>query len=278
MSGIAWVNGRFVEPVKPSLGVQERGFLYGDGLFETLRLRRGQPLHWKEHLARLRKGCAALNISFPHEEICTGVREVSALLETGVLRLTVTRGKSPGRGLLPPCDSTATVVVTGYTGEPYPEESYEKGFSACLISFPRSHLSPLVQLKSLNNLENVLGKVEAAAAGADEGIFCNYMGEIAEGTTSNVFLVINGKLVTPPPECGLLPGIMRSQVLVLAERLGVTAIQAKVYPQDFRRAEEAFLTNSLLGVMPLVSFNGEPVGKGNPGPLSEMLCQELRNI
>ncbi len=278
MSGIAWVNGRFVEPVKPSLGVQERGFLYGDGLFETLRLWRGQPLHWKEHLARLRKGCAALNISFPHEEICTGVRDVSALLETGVLRLTVTRGKSPGRGLLPPCDSTATVVVTGYTGEPYPEESYEKGFSACLISFPRSHLSPLVQLKSLNCLENVLGKVEAAAAGADEGIFCNYMGEIAEGTTSNVFLVINGKLVTPPPECGLLPGIMRAQVLVLAERLGVTAIQAKVYPQDFRRAEEAFLTNSLLGVMPLVSFNGEPVGKGNPGPLSEMLCQELRNI
>lgn len=92
MSGIAWVNGKFVEPVKPSLGVQERGFLYGDGLFETMRLRSGRPLYWKEHLARLRNGCIALGISFPHEEICTGVREVSALLETGVLRLTVTRG------------------------------------------------------------------------------------------------------------------------------------------------------------------------------------------
>lgn len=278
MSGIAWVNGKFVEPAKPSLGVQERGFLYGDGLFETMRLRSGQPLYWKEHLARLRNGCAVLGISFPHEEICTGVREVSALLETGVLRLTVTRGESSGRGLLPPCDSTATVVVTGYTGEPYPEESYEKGFSACLISFPRSHLSPLVQLKSLNCLENVLGRVEASIAGANEGIFCNYMGEIAEGTTSNVFLVINGKLVTPHPECGLLPGIMRAQVLALAESLGVTAFQGKVYPQDFRRAEESFLTNSLLGVMPLVSFNGKPVGKGGPGPLSQMLRQELQKI
>jgi branched-subunit amino acid aminotransferase/4-amino-4-deoxychorismate lyase len=169
-------------------------------------------------------------------------------------------------------------VVTGYTGEPYPEESYEKGFSACLISFPRSHLSPLVQLKSLNCLENVLGRVEASSAGANEGIFRNYMGEIAEGTTSNVFLVINGKLTTPPPECGLLPGIMRAQVLLLAERLGITAYQAKVYPDDFRRAEEAFLTNSLLGVMPLVSFNGNSVGRGGPGPLSEMLRQEFKKI
>lgn len=275
MPGITWVSGRFVDPQKPSLGVQERGFLYGDGLFETMRLRHGQPLHWKEHLERLRNGCAAMNISFPLEEICTGVRETSALLENGTLRLTVTRGETPGRGLLPTLNSTATVVVTGYEGEPYPEESYKKGFSACLISFPRSHLSPLVKLKSLNCLENIWGRVEAAAAGANEGIFCNYMGEIAEGTTSNVFLVIKEKLVTPPPECGLLPGIMRAQVLSLAEKLGITAVQAKVYPQDFRRAEESFLTNSLMGVMPLVSINGNSVGKGSPGPITEMLRQEL---
>lgn len=277
MSSIAWVNGKFVDPLNPSLGVQERGFLYGDGLFETMRLQDCQPLHWDEHLARLCNGCDVLNISFPLEDVCKGVREASILLKSGVLRLTVTRGES-SRGLLPPWNVTATVAITGYTGEPYPKDFYEKGFSACLISFPRSHLSPLVKLKSLNCLENILGRVEAAAAGTNEGIFCNYLGEIAEGTTSNVFLVINGKLVTPPPECGLLPGIMRTHVMVLAERLGVTAIQAKVYPQDFRRAEEAFLTNSLLGVMPLVSFNGNPVGKGSPGPLSEMLRQELYNI
>lgn len=278
MCGIAWINGRFVDPHIASLGVQERGFLYGDGLFETMRLRRSQPLHWKEHLARLYNGCAALKIPFSPDEICTGVREVSAQLETGALRLTVTRGGAPGRGLLPPRNGSATIVVTGYRGEPYPEEAYEKGFSACLISFPRNHLSPLVKLKSLNCLENVLGRMEAAAAGADEGIFCNYLWEVAEGTTSNVFLVINGKLITPPTECGLLPGIMRAQALSLAERLGVTAVQARICPQDFSRAEESFLTNSLLGVMPLVVFNRNPVGKGNPGPVTEMLRRELQRI
>lgn len=276
MSGIAWVNGKFVDPLNPSLGVQDRGFLHGDGLFETMRLQNCQPLHWEEHLARLRNGCDTLNIAFPLEEVCKGVREASAKLKNGVLRLTVTRGESPGRGLLPPGKSDATVVVTGYTGEPYPEESYEKGFSACLISFPRSQLSPLVKLKSLNCLENILGRMEAAAAGKNEGVFRNYLGEIAEGTISNVFLVIEGKLITPPPECGLLPGIMRAQVLALAKNLGVTAIQEKVYPQDFYRADESFLTNSLMGVMPLVSFDGNPIGKGSPGPITHMLYQGIK--
>ncbi|HHX87416.1 MAG TPA: 2-keto-4-methylthiobutyrate aminotransferase [Firmicutes bacterium] len=278
MSGMAWVNGRFVDPLKPSLGVQERGFIFGDGLFETIRLREGQPLYWQEHLARLRNGCSVLNINFPLTEIRTGVWETSARIKNGVLRLTVTRGAFPGRGLLPPQNGKPTVAITGYPGEPYPEQSYKKVFRACLISFPRSHLSPLVKLKSLNFLENLLGKMEAAAAGADEGIFCNYQGEIAEGTTSNIFVVIKGELVTPPPECGLLPGIMRAQVLSLAERLGVNAAQGKICPQDFCRAEEAFLTSSLLEVMPLVSVNGNPIGRGSPGPVTEMLRQELKNI
>lgn len=276
MSGVAWVNGNFVDSLKPSLGVQDRGFLYGDGLFETIRLRNNKPRYWKEHLARLSNGCAVLNLNFPMDKICTGMEEVSRQLRNGVLRLTVTRGEQPGRGFLPDGNADPTVVITGYTGAPYPEELYKQGFSGCLISFPRNHLSPLVKLKSLNCLENVLGKMETA--GADEGIFSNYLGEIAEGTASNIFLVIKGELLTPPPECGLLPGIMRAQVLLLAEKLGINAVQAKFYPQDFRRAEESFLTNSLLGVMPLVSVNGYPVGKGRPGPATEMLRRELQKI
>lgn len=278
MPGIAWVNGKFVDSLEPSLGVQERGFLYGDGLFETIRVRNRRPLYQEEHLARLRNGCAVLDIFFPLDEICKGMGETSLLLENGVLRLTVTRGNSAGRGLLPAQNSAATVAIAGYAGEPYPEHLYNQGFKSHLISFPRSQLSPLVKLKSLNCLENILGKAEAGAAGADEGIFSNYLGEITEGTTSNIFLVIADKLVTPPSECGLLPGIMRAQVLLLAERLGVEVAQEKIYPQDFRRAEESFLTNSLLGVMPLVSFNGYPVGNGRPGTLTGMLRRELKKI
>ena len=274
MSGTAWVNGKFIDQSIPCLRIQDRGFLYGDGLFETMRLHEGQVLCCDQHLARLSAGCAALKINFPLEEVTSGVEETAAELKNGVLRLTLSRGES-ARGLLPPLECKATVVVTGSTGEPYPEDAYKKGFRTCLISFPRSHLSPLVQLKSLNCLENILGRQEVAAAGVEEGLFCNYLGEIAEGTTSNVFLVMEGRLITPPPECGLLPGIMRAQVISLASRQGITITEEKLYPEDFSGAEEAFLTNSLLGIMPLVSFEGKPVGDGCPGPLTELLRSKI---
>lgn len=275
MSGIAWVNGYFVDPFKSFPGVHDRGFLYGDGLFETIRLHNHVPQYWKEHRDRLRHGCSVLKINFPGATISRGMEQVSRKLQSGVLRLTVTRGGHPGRGFLPAGNPIPTVAVTGYPGEPYPEELYRQGFSGTLISFPRNHRSPLVKLKSLNCLENIIGKMEAASAGADEGIFVNCLGEIAESTASNIFLVIDDKLLTPPPESGLLPGIMRARVLLLAKRLGINALQSKIYPQDFRRAGESFLTNSLLGIMPLVSINGQPVGNGRPGKVTELLRREL---
>lgn len=276
MSVIAWINGKFIDPPELSWEVQDRGFLYGDGLFETIRVDCCCPLYWKEHLARIRNGCAVLGISFPAEEVDKGVGEACLRLENGVLRLTVTRGKAIKRGLLPVQSGAATAVITGYSGEPYPEHLYNRGFKSQLISFPRSHLSPLVKFKSINCLENILGKKEADLAGADEGIFCNYRGEIAEGTTSNIFLSMAGKLLTPPVECGLLPGIMRARVLLAANRLGLTVAQEKIYPLDFRKAEESFLTNSLLGIMPMVYFNGYPVGSGRPGKLTKMLRRKLQ--
>lgn len=275
MSGIAWMNGNFIDLAKPSLGLLDRGVLYGDGLFETVRLCNHEPQYWKEHLARLRRGCSVLKINFPEDAISRGMEQVSGKLRNGVLRLTVTRGEHPGRGFLPAGNPIPTVAVTGYPGEPYPEELYRRGFSGTLISFPRNHRSPLVKLKSLNCLENIIGKMEAASAGADEGIFINCLGEVAESTASNIFLVIDDKLLTPPPESGLLPGIMRARVLLLAKKLGIKALQSKVYPDDLCRAGESFLTNSLLGIMPLVSINGHPIGNGKPGKVTALLRREL---
>ncbi|MDH7577683.1 MAG: aminotransferase class IV [Bacillota bacterium] len=279
MPGFAWVNGRLVPETGPCLGIKERGFLYGDGLFETVRVYRGKPFAWRRHRARLAAGCEALKIPDPGEELEVGMR---TLLEAwgitgGSIRITVTRGEAP-RGLLAPPETEPTVVITAHPGEPYPAAAYARGFRAVTVSFSRNHLSPLVRLKSLNYLENILGRQEAAAAGADEGIFLNLKGEVTEGTFSNIFLVFGrDSVVTPPPESGLLPGITREIILFLAGELGFSVAEKTILPQDFEKAREAFLTNSLFEVMPLIALDGAPIGAGRPGPVAGSLRGAYRN-
>jgi branched-subunit amino acid aminotransferase/4-amino-4-deoxychorismate lyase len=322
-----WVDGRFVAPGEYCLAAGERGFLYGDGLFETVRLYAGRPFAWERHAARLADGCQVLGIPYPEREIAAGMQAVLEAVRTewifapgtqpriissferalsglagahragaagsgdcpdaggypgacGSLRLTVTRGAMPAgaRGVLPPPGLQPTVMITARPGEPYPPELYRHGQRAVTVSFSRNHRSPLVRLKSLNCLELILGRREAAAAGADEGIFCNLKGELAEGTASNLFLVCGGdRIITPPVESGLLPGIARSVVIALGRSLGLTVCEQVITRQDFGRAQEAFLTNSLLEVMPLVSCDGIPFGSGSPGAITLKLLQAYRD-
>jgi branched-subunit amino acid aminotransferase/4-amino-4-deoxychorismate lyase len=169
------------------------------------------------------------------------------------------------------------VVITANPGEPYPPDAYRSGQRAVTVSFPRNDLSPLVRLKSLNCLENVLGRREAAAGGADEGIFFNTRGDLAEGTASNVFLLFeDGRLVTPPAASGLLPGIAREIVLSVAKDLGLQAVVRTVSRRDIENAREVWLTNSLIEVMPLVSLDGVPVGEGRPGEFASRARQACR--
>lgn len=280
MSGVAWVSGRMVADGKCCLSIRDRGFLYGDGLFETFRVYGGKPFAWEQHLARLAAGCRRLGIPYPGQMIAAGTEEVLRTIGSadGSLRITVTRGEA-GRGLLAPPELEPTVAITFSQGELYSAEAYRRGFRAVTVSFPRNHLSPLVRLKSLNYLENLLGKQEAAAAGADEGIFVNLRGEVAEGTISNIFIVLENRLiVTPPAESGLLPGITRRLVMRLAGKLGYRVCERQVFPGDFFRADEAFLTNSLLEVMPLVSLDGNRVGTGSPGPVARELRDAYRQV
>ncbi|MGB9792729.1 MAG: aminotransferase class IV [Thermacetogeniaceae bacterium] len=268
MSRLAWVNGRIVDEGEFCLRVRDRGFLYGDGLFETVRVYSGRPFGWDQHLARLAEGCSRLGISYPGELISSGAEELLRRVGDvdGSLRVTVTRGES-GRGLLAPPALEPTVAITLSRGAPYDEHAYERGFKAITVSFPRNHLSPLVSLKTLNCLENVLGRREAEAAGADEGIFLNLRGEVAEGTISNVFIVLeNREIVTPPLKSGILPGITRKLVIKLAVELGYSVYERPIFPSDILKAKEAFLTNSLLEVMPLVALDGKLIGRGLPGP------------
>jgi branched-chain amino acid aminotransferase len=300
LSGLTWVNGRFVPPGEACLEAGERGFLFGDGLFETVRLYGGRAPAWPRHAARLAEGCRTLGIPYPGAEIAAGLEAVLAALAgiapasghpagagratgadgAGSLRLTVTRGAHPPgvRGLLPHRELRPTVVITANLGEPYPPDAYSSGLRAVTVSFPRNHLSPLVRLKSLNCLENVLGRREAVAAGADEGIFFNTRGELAEGTVSNVFLLFDGdRLVTPPAGSGLLPGIAREIVLAVGGALGLAVSEEAARRRDFENAREAWLTNSLLEVMPLVSLDGVPVGNGRPGEIACRVRQAYRD-
>ncbi|MDH7479033.1 MAG: aminotransferase class IV [Syntrophomonadaceae bacterium] len=277
MSTFAWVKGQLVDETAFCLKINDRGLLYGDGLFETIRVYQGRPFSRRQHCARLADGCKALKITYPEPEIEIGTAAVlkeNRLVE-GSLKIIITRGES-SKGLLDSQILKPSVVITAKAGTPYSALLYKRGFRAVTVSFPRNHLSPLARLKSLNYLENILGRREASAAGADEGVFLNLLGEVTEGTASNIFFVFNESIVTPPQESGLLPGITRATVISLARQLGIPCIEKTVLPSDFKRAEEIFLTSSLLEIMPLVILDGHPVSKGQPGPITEILRKAYR--
>jgi branched-chain amino acid aminotransferase len=276
-----WLNGKLSEASVAVLHVSERGFLFGDGLMETLRIYDGRPWAMAEHRQRLAAGCAALGIDCPLAEIDTGLATLlsAAGLGEGSARITVTRGQALRRGLLGTPGVSPTLLITAVPGQPYHAEAYQCGFQAVTVSFPRNQHSPIVNLKTLNCLENILGRNEAQVAGADEGIFNNLDGELAEGTVSNLFLVYQeGRLVTPPVACGLLPGIARQNVLELAPEIGLEACEEVIRPGNLGQAGEAFLTNSLMEVMPLVSLDGIKIGSGRPGPVARHLRQAYLNL
>ncbi|NLZ28429.1 MAG: aminotransferase class IV, partial [Firmicutes bacterium] len=161
----------------------------------------------------------------------------------------------------------STFFVTSHAGIPYTPEQYRRGFRGALISFPLNEHSPLSGLKTLNCLDHVLGRKEAADRGCDEGIFLNQKHYLAEGTASNLFLVKGGVLYTPPVEAGILPGITRALVIKLADKK-IKLHEQNISPLFLKEADEAFLTNSLLEAMPLVAIEDEPIGRGEPGPVT----------
>jgi branched-chain amino acid aminotransferase len=280
LSGGTWLNGKLVTGNQQGISLRDRGLLFGDGLFETVRVYSGMPFAWPQHRKRLEAGCATLKIDCPLAEIERGMAALLQCvkkMQEGSLRITLTRGEAIRRGLLPAPGARPTLLITSQQGDPYPEHAYQQGFSAITVSFPRNHRSPLVRLKSLNSLELILGRMEAEAAGANEGIFLNLQGELCEGSVSNLFVVTDqGEIITPPVSCGLLPGIARALALDLASQQGFTAREEKISPSDLYSTSEAFLTNSLLEVMPLISLDGRAIGSGLPGPVVTRLRRIYR--
>jgi branched-chain amino acid aminotransferase group I len=286
MDEIIYFNGQLKHRFEARLSPFDHGFLYGYGLFETMRAYNGHIFRLDSHVTRLR--CSAESIGLTDSILTTEEGKQSlkaaciATLEANELRdarirLTVSAGEgdmTPDTGTCP----KPTVLITARNLAPLPPEKYETGFKAAVSFLRRNSQSPLSRLKSTCYMENVLARMTARATGYDEALFLNEQGYLAEGSTSNIFLVSNGEIITPCFESGVLPGITREAVLEIARTSNLKSTERWVELNELMEAQEAFLTNSILELMPLVSVEGRPIGSGKPGKLSGDLLFAYRKL
>jgi len=270
---VIYVNGGFYQREKAVVSVFDHGYLYGDGIYETLRTYGGRVFKLGEHSRRLSRSAGKIYLRLPFDD--TGMEDaVRETLERNGLavpdkdayvRVTVSRG--PGElGLDPDLCPEPTVVIIAKEFKGYPHEMYEEGIGVLVATTrrnPPSSLDPAI--KSTNFLNNILAKVEAKNAGAYEALMLNQDGYVAEGTISNVFMVSGGTLLTPPEEAGILMGVTRGFVIGLAEGLGIPVKEELITPDRLMSADEVFITNTTMEVMPVTAVDGVKVGTGRVG-------------
>ncbi len=268
---IVCLNGEFIPVRQAAIPVTDRGVLYGMGLFETIRVSGGSPRLLDLHLSRLfaSAGELKLEVPFGKEEIAGLIRRTAAenRMERGGIRLTLTAGGESGR---------PSILITA-RNSPYRLDQYRAGIRAGFSAIKRNQSSPLVRHKTLSYYENVLARREAGAAGWDEAIFLNTSGNLAEGSVSNIFLVFGEKVVTPDLQSGLLPGITRRRAIDACAAIGLPLEERTVRPEELSQAGECFVTNSLMGVMPVASIGGMVVGSGRPGGITRIIMAALED-
>ncbi|MEK7702567.1 MAG: aminotransferase class IV [Nitrospirota bacterium] len=273
-----YVNDHFVSEEKATVSAFDSGFLYGNGLFETLRSYNGKIFLLTEHLTRLQKGAKRLAIPIPDSTILEK-RLIETLkknqLRDAMLRLTITSGKQGWHGLgasqkiAPP---TLIIFARGNAG--YPESVYQKGMTGQIVTIrrnPKTAQDPA--LKAISFLNNVMARREALDASANEAILLNTKGDLAEGGISNLFWVRKGRLYTPSMSVGILAGVTRNLVLKLAKKEQLFVTEGFYKKAALLHADEAFLTNTGFEVMPLVRVNQKKIGNGKPGPMTKQLHQ-----
>lgn len=271
-------NGKLVDISKPVLRMTDRGFLYGDGIFESLRVIDGVVLEDKVHFTRLRLSAKRLGI--PAGEFLKNNALLRALdrtlnknrLRHALLRLSISRGPSPqwGLGLSQSSKPTVTVLAAPFKG--HPKSRYAKGLHLMTAPFAlAASEGGLAGMKSLNYAANLMACQQAKKNHCDDALFLTAQGFIAEATASNIAWVKGRALHTPALETGILPGITRNRLLRLALRSGLNVKETKARRQVLNSVDEIFLTNTSSWVMPVCRLDGQPVGKGRPGPVAKML-------
>ncbi len=271
-----WIGGRVVAADEPVLTAFDRGFQLGDGVFETLRARGAHPTELDDHVARLRRSATGLSIPLPDDLEATLARAIDELIVIeglggpdgdASIRITVSRGAFYGRGLLPPDEHpTPTIVVQAWPVPPTPATHLEVGLHLVASAVRRDPESPLNALKTTSRADYVHARIEARTAGADDALFLTIDGYLSEATSANLFLVRDAVLATPSLSCAILPGTTRDWILRWAATAGLRPDEAWLTVRDLAEADEAFLSSSVAGILPVTRFAGEPIGSGKPGP------------
>lgn len=278
--GLIHLNRRLVKRDQATVPVHDFGFLYGFGLFETMRAYNGVIFRLEQHVRRLlgaagQMGFASCLSLERLSDACSQTLAANRLDEARV-RLTVTPGNGDGIPDPGSCKEPTVLVAAGHYCA-HPPETYEKGFSAIVAQSRRCGQSLLAAMKSTSYAENLVARFEAVRRGADEALLLTDRGLLAEGSMSNLFLVKGGILVTPAPG-SILPGIARADVLKLAAAAGMAVQERLVSYQELAAADEAFLTNSMIEVMPLTSVAGRSIGDGRPGPCTLRLAADYHTL
>jgi branched-chain amino acid aminotransferase len=280
MGSFASVNGTVVPADQARVSVLDNGFAFGDSVYETLRTYAGRPFHLDRHIARLRRSAARLAFDIPlsDQELARRLDAVlaAAANSESYIRFIVSRGVGDISYHFERIQGP-TVVMFVKPYERYPDEAYAQGIPVALVSVRRNNplaLDPAI--KSCNLLNNILATQEAQALGAVEALLLNDHGELAEGAASNLFIVKDGLLITPPLSAGILEGVTRDVLLELAPALGIPAVERPVSVAALLGADEAFITSTLKEAAPIRTINGKPVGNGRPGTVTLRLLAAFR--
>lgn len=278
---LVYISGEFVPQSEAKVSVFDHGFLYGDGIFEGLRVYSGNIFKCREHLIRLYESAKSIMLDIPMtiEEIEDAVVETVRInqLHDAYIRLVVSRGKGD-LGLDPFSCSLAEVIIIVDQVRLFPPELYEKGLEIVTVPTRRNTPDALnPKIKSLNYLNNVLVKIEARRAGVLEALMLNHEGYVCEGSGDNIFLVKNGRLLTPPGYLGALEGITRAMVIDLAKEKGYEVAEVPFTRHDVYVADECFLTGTAAEVIPVVSLDSRVIDQGTPGPITQEMIAGFRD-
>jgi branched-chain amino acid aminotransferase len=274
-----WLNDRLVDESEAKISVFDHGLLYGDGVFEGIRVYSGRIFEFDAHLDRLYRSAKAIRLELPisREKIIEATEKTVGAngFSDGYIRLVVTRGIGT-LGLNPFVCKNPQLFVIADKIQLYPHELYEKGLRVISASTLRNHPQALPpQMKSLNYLNNILAKIEAVDANAPEAIMYNQQGYVAEATGDNVFVVLGGIVYTPPVQAGSLEGITRDVVIKLAKIEKLKVLERNLTRFDLYAADEMFLTGTAAEVIGVVDVDGRIIGAGKPGPITNLLRKKF---
>ncbi len=276
-----YLNGDVVMEDEAVVSIRDRGFLYGDAVFETLRSYDGRPFMLKAHLNRLMASARTLGIHTTHAvgEIYQSVMRLLELnkLKDAYIRITLSRGEG-GERLMPDETSTSTLVIESRPFKPYPDELYKSGIRLIVSDYRRSTSNPLIRHKTANFLANILARVEASKKDNQDALFLNTDGDVCEGTAWNIFMVEASKVITPPITANILPGVTRDTVLKICREKGIAAAEELFPPERLLDADEVFITNSLMEIVPVATIANHKIGTKIPGKITQRLMDQYKKL